>query len=135
MPQKKAPPIQAEDAKTSVLNHKAKDISDRSVPEGLSLDLSAIMPGIAADVKFGGCGSYPNLPWVSTTGSGPNGRTISGVTYKFSANLIRIVCACHGTHMSPEEFVRHASDENVNPESGTGVVTFPSSNPAASAQS
>ncbi|KAJ4708498.1 Ninja-like protein [Melia azedarach] len=126
---------QAEDAKTSVLNHKAKDISDRSVPEGLSLDLSAIKPGIAADVKFGGCGSYPNLPWVSTTGSGPNGRTISGVTYKFSANLIRIVCACHGTHMSPEEFVRHASDENVNPESGTGVVTFPSSNPAASAQS
>ncbi|KAL5835920.1 hypothetical protein ACOSQ4_015417 [Xanthoceras sorbifolium] len=125
----------AEDGKVSGMNHRIKDASDRSTAEGLSLDLSAIKPGIAADIKFGGCGSYPNLPWVSTTGSGPNGRTISGVTYRYSANQIRIVCACHGLHMSPEEFVRHASDEHVNPESGTELVTFPSSNPAASAQS
>lgn len=125
----------AEDVKVSGMNHRTKDASDRSTPEGISLDLSAIKPGIAAEVKFGGCGSYPNLPWVSTTGSGPNGRTISGVTYRYSSNQIRIVCACHGSHMSPEEFVRHASDENVNAESGTGVVTIPSSNPAASAQS
>ncbi|KAL5768780.1 hypothetical protein ACOSP7_015325 [Xanthoceras sorbifolium] len=125
----------AEDGKASGMNHRIKDASDRSTAEALSLDLSAIKPGIAADIKFGGCGSYPNLPWVSTTGSGPNGRTISGVTYRYSANQIRIVCACHGLHMSPEEFVRHASDEHVNPESGTELVTFPSSNPAASAQS
>ncbi|KAK0570381.1 hypothetical protein LWI29_000296 [Acer saccharum] len=125
----------AEDGKVSGMNHRTKDASDRSTAEGLSLDLSAIKPGIAADLKFGGCGSYPNLPWVSTTGSGPNGRTISGVTYRYSANQIRIVCACHSSHMSPEEFVRHASDEHVNPEGGTGLVTFPSSNPAASAQS
>ncbi|KAM7275390.1 hypothetical protein ACFE04_017256 [Oxalis oulophora] len=93
-------------------------------------DFSPIKPGVAADVKFGGSGSFPNLPWVSTTGHGPNGRTISGVTYRFSANQIRIVCACHGSHMSPEEFVRHASEAPTEP-----VGNFPSSNPAASAQS
>ncbi|KAA8529164.1 hypothetical protein F0562_034037 [Nyssa sinensis] len=95
----------------------------------------AIRPGIAAEVKFGGCGSYPNLPWVSTTGPGPNGRTISGVTYRYSPAQIRIVCACHGFHMSPEEFVQHAGEEQTNPETGSGLVSFPSSNPAASAQS
>ncbi|RVW38374.1 Ninja-family protein mc410 [Vitis vinifera] len=95
--------------------------------------ISAIRPGIAADMKFGGSGSHPNLPWVSTTGS--NGKTISGVTYRYSRDQIRIVCACHGSHMSPEEFVQHASEEHANPETGTGLAPFPSSNPATSAQS
>lgn len=76
---------------------------------------------MAADVKFGGSGARPNLPWVSTTGSGPHGRTISGVTYRYNANQIKIVCACHGSHMSPEEFVRHASEEYVGPESSIGI--------------
>ncbi|KDP33720.1 hypothetical protein JCGZ_07291 [Jatropha curcas] len=120
-----------EDVKGSSMTLRAKD----STAEGFSFDFSAIKPGIASDLKFGGCGSYPNLPWVSTTGSGPNGRTISGVTYRYSANQIRIVCACHGSHMSPEEFVRHANEENANAENGSGLASFPSTNPAASAQS
>lgn len=123
-----------EDVKGSSMNLRV-NAPDRSAAEGFSLDFSAIKPGIDADVKFGGSGSCPNLPWVSTTGSGPNGRTISGVTYRFSASQIRIVCACHGSHMSPEEFVRHANEDPANPESGTGLATFPNSNPAASAQS
>ncbi|CAL9227243.1 unnamed protein product [Arabidopsis halleri] len=88
-----------------------------------SFDFSAIKPGMAADVKFGGSGARPNLPWVSTTGSGPHGRTISGVTYRYNANQIKIVCACHGSHMSPEEFVQHASEEFVSPESSMGMTT------------
>lgn len=124
-----------EDVKANGSNQRTKDSSDRSTPEAFAIDFSAIKPGIAADVKFGGSGSYPNLPWVSTTGSGPNGRTISGVTYRFNANQIRIVCACHGTHMSPEEFIQHASDEPGNQEGGNGALSFPNSNPAASAQS
>ncbi|XP_022749841.1 ninja-family protein mc410-like [Durio zibethinus] len=123
-----------EDVKGSSMNLRANAASDQPT-EGLSLDISAIKPGIAADLKFGGSGSYPNLPWVSTTGTDPQGRTISGVTYRFSANQIKIVCACHGTHMSPEEFVRHASEECANPENNNGLSTFPSTNPAASAQS
>lgn len=124
---------QTEDVKGSGINLRVKDPSERPGAESFSLDFSEIKPGIAADLKFGGCGSCPNLPWVSTTGSGPNGRTISGVTYRFSANQIKIVCACHGSHMSPEEFVRHANEEYVSPEGGTGLATFPSTNPAASA--
>ncbi|POO00861.1 Ninja-like protein [Trema orientale] len=126
---------QAEDGKGSSTNLRGKDAPDRSSADGFSLEFSAIKPGILADVKFGGSGSCPNLPWVSTTAPGPNGRTISGVTYRYTANQIRIVCACHSSHMSPEEFVRHASEEPGNPESGTGLTTFPNSNPAASAQS
>ncbi|ONK69112.1 uncharacterized protein A4U43_C05F19480 [Asparagus officinalis] len=85
---------------------------------------TTIRPGIASDVKFGGSGSYPDLPWVSTTGSGPNGKTISGVTYKYNQNEIRIVCACHGTHMSPEKFVQHASgDSSSNAENNTAVAS------------
>ncbi|EOY30698.1 hypothetical protein QUC31_020141 [Theobroma cacao] len=124
-----------EDVKGSAMNLRANTASDRSTAEGLSLDFSAIKPGIAADLKFGGSGSYPHLPWVSTTGTGPHGRTISGVPYRFSANQIKIVCACHGTHMSPEEFVQHASEECTNPDNNNGLATFPSTNPAASAQS
>uniref|UniRef100_A0A803NT41 Ninja-family protein n=1 Tax=Cannabis sativa TaxID=3483 RepID=A0A803NT41_CANSA len=126
---------QAEDGKGSSTNLRGKDAPDRSSADGSTLEFSTIKPGIHADVKFGGSGSLPNLPWVSTTAPGPNGRTISGVTYKYNANQIRIVCACHGSHMSPEEFVRHASEDPGNSESGTGLTTFPNNNPAASAQS
>nr|QWJ73412.1 interactor of JAZ [Isatis tinctoria] len=105
----------------------SEDASERPVGENnnttaFSFDFSAIKPGMAADVKFGGSGARPNLPWVSTTGSGPHGRTISGVTYRYNANQIKIVCACHGSHMSPEEFVRHASEEYVSPESSIGMA-------------
>ncbi|XP_050363280.1 ninja-family protein mc410 [Argentina anserina] len=124
-----------EDMKVTSSNPRTKDAPDHSMAEDFSLDFSAIKPGIAADIKFGGSGSCPNLPWVSTKGPGPNGRTISGVTYRYSANQIRIVCACHGSHMSPEEFVRHASEEPSNPENSTGLATVPNGNPAASAQS
>ncbi|KAF5207486.1 Ninja-family protein [Thalictrum thalictroides] len=102
--------------------------------EGL-LEGSAIRPGIAPGLKFGGSGSCPDLPWVSTTGTGPNGRTISGVTYRFDKNQVRIVCACHGSHMSPEEFLQHASADQQNQEDNTSLATIPNGNPAASAQS
>ncbi|CAA6671120.1 unnamed protein product [Spirodela intermedia] len=74
----------------------------------LPYESSAIKPGIAASLIFGGSGSCPDLPWVSATGAGPSGKTISGVTYKYSSNQVKIVCACHGTHMTPEEFLQHA---------------------------
>ncbi|KAL3625466.1 hypothetical protein CASFOL_030920 [Castilleja foliolosa] len=119
--------------------HQTKDSSDHpKAADSSPNEFPAIRPGIAADLKFGGCGSYPNLPWVSTTGQGPNGRTISGVTYKYSPTQIRIVCACHGTHMSPEEFVRHASAEDSNIIDVGAALTpspLPGSNPSASAQS
>ncbi|KAK4373011.1 hypothetical protein RND71_008395 [Anisodus tanguticus] len=119
----------------SNISFRAKDPPEQPRAEAVPSEFPTIRPGLAADLKFGGSGSYPNLPWVSTTGPGPTGRTISGVTYRYSPTQIRIVCACHGSHMSPEGFVRHASEEQTSQEGGTGVSTFPSSNPAASAQS
>ncbi|CAN1120131.1 Ninja-family protein mc410 [Linum perenne] len=101
------------EGKGSSGNVRANDSHNQRTADGFSLDFSAIKPGISPDVKLGGCGSYPNLPWVSTTAPGPNGRTISGVTYRYSPCQIRIVCACHGSHMSPEEFIRHAIDGNA----------------------
>lgn len=95
----------------------------------------AIRPGIAADVKFGGSGSCPNLPWVSTTGPGPNGRTISGVTYKYNATEVKIVCACHGTHMSPDEFIHHAAEQQPNTAATPSLAPLPNGNPAASSKS
>lgn len=91
------------------------DSGSKDESNKLPSELSSITPGIASDIKFGGCGSFPNLPWVSTKGPGPNGRTISGVTYRFSETQIKIVCACHGFHMFPEEFVWHASEEKSGP--------------------
>ncbi|KAF5812606.1 putative Ninja family, Jas TPL-binding domain-containing protein [Helianthus annuus] len=118
---------------------KGTNVIDQSQPERFPQEYPAIRPGIAAELKFGGSGSSPNLPWVSTTGPGPNGKTISGVTYKYSGTEIRIVCACHGSHMSPEEFVQHATEEQPNLNGaraggGAGLPPFSSSNPAASAQ-
>lgn len=124
-----------DDVKGSTMIFKSKDVSDKSTDEVPTLEGSGIRPGFAMDIKFGGCGSYPNLPWVSTTGPGPNGRTISGVTYRYSGNEIRIVCACHGSHMTPDEFVRHATDDHTNPERSSGLPPSSNSNPATSAQS
>jgi hypothetical protein len=107
---------------------------DKRADMVLPLMGSAIRPGIAPNVKFGGSGSYPDLPWVSTTGTGPNGRTISVVTYNFGKNEVKIVCACHGTHMTPEEFIRHASVDATGQENNTTMPTFPAGNQAASAQ-
>jgi hypothetical protein len=109
-------------------------VGDKRTDRVLPLMGSAIRPGIAPNVKFGGSGSYPDLPWVSTTGSGPNGRTISGVTYNFGKNEVKIVCACHGTHMTPEEFIRHASADVTDQENNTTMPAFPAGNQAASAQ-
>ncbi|XP_022938067.1 ninja-family protein mc410-like [Cucurbita moschata] len=125
----------AKHMKVSIANVNTKDILERPKAAGVSLDIPAIKPGIGTDIEFGGCGSYPNLPWVSTTGAGPTGKTISGVTYRFNANQIKIVCACHGTHMSPEEFIRHANGENFSAQNDNGPATIPNKNPTASARS
>ncbi|CAA7050092.1 unnamed protein product [Microthlaspi erraticum] len=115
-------PVAEEGSSEDATERPTGDNNNNNSNAAFSNDFSAIKPGMAADVKFGGSGARPNLPWVSTTGSGPHGRTISGVTYRYNANQIKIVCACHGSHMSPEEFVRHASEEYVSPESSIGMT-------------
>nr|GMC65347.1 ninja-family protein mc410 [Ipomoea batatas] len=119
---------------SNIIIFPGKRPSEQPQTDGLSpSEFPPIRLGAAADLKFGGCGSSPDLPWVSTTG--PNGKTISGVTYWFSPTQIKIVCACHGLHLSPDEFVLHASAPKTSHEVGTGgTPSFPGSNSAASAQ-
>nr|GMC58836.1 ninja-family protein mc410 [Ipomoea batatas] len=123
-----------ENSKGSNIIFPGKRPSEQPQTDGLSpSEFPPIRLGAAADLKFGGCGSSPDLPWVSTTG--PNGKTISGVTYWFSPTQIKIVCACHGLHLSPDEFVLHASAPKTSHEVGTGgTASFTGSNSAASAQ-
>lgn len=70
--------------------------------------------------------SLPTWHWVTTTGVGPNGITISGILSSYSSSHVRIVCICHGTQMSPAEFVQHAGSIDVsNPERSIVVNPIP----------
>eukprot|EP00246_Nothoceros_aenigmaticus_P011444 TRINITY_DN3113_c0_g1_i1.p1 TRINITY_DN3113_c0_g1~~TRINITY_DN3113_c0_g1_i1.p1 ORF type:complete len:236 (+),score=26.88 TRINITY_DN3113_c0_g1_i1:596-1303(+) len=90
-----------------------------------------ITNGVAPGEHFGGTGNIPQLPWVQCTGAGPNGKSICGVLYSFQ-KVIKIVCKCHGNHMTPAEFVQHAGGENVsNPEKAITVSHFCIPNQAA----
>lgn len=113
---------QTEDERKINSTFRQTEIINRPVVDGFPPEGLNIRPGLETNVKFGGCGSFPDLPWVSTTGTGPNGKTISGVTYKYNKNQIKIVCACHGSHMTPEEFIQHANADAANQENNTNLV-------------
>ncbi|XP_009396433.2 ninja-family protein 6 [Musa acuminata AAA Group] len=54
------------------------------------------------------------MPFVSTRGDGPNGRRIEGFLYKYrKGEEVRIVCVCHGSFLTPAEFVKHAGGHDV----------------------
>lgn len=53
------------------------------------------------------------MPCVSTTGNGPNGKTISGLLYRYTKNEVSIVCVCHGQSFSPAGFVEHAGGVGI----------------------
>ncbi|KAJ0099210.1 hypothetical protein Patl1_21747 [Pistacia atlantica] len=55
-----------------------------------------------------------DMPCVSTTGDGPNGKRIEGFLYRYrKGEDVRIVCVCHGSFLSPAEFVKHAGGGDV----------------------
>ncbi|CAN6861849.1 hypothetical protein Bca4012_040953 [Brassica carinata] len=55
-----------------------------------------------------------DMPCVSTTGDGPNGRKIDGFLYRYrKGDEVRIVCVCHGSFLTPAEFVKHAGGRDV----------------------
>ncbi|KAF8014654.1 hypothetical protein BT93_H0458 [Corymbia citriodora subsp. variegata] len=68
----------------------------------------------------GGAGKPPRpsppllrMPRVSTTGNGPNGKTVNGFLHKYTKAEVSIVCTCHGFTFSPAEFVEHAGGTDV----------------------
>uniref|UniRef100_A0A0D9X176 Ninja-family protein n=1 Tax=Leersia perrieri TaxID=77586 RepID=A0A0D9X176_9ORYZ len=55
-----------------------------------------------------------DMPMVSSRVDGPNGRKIDGFLYKYrKGEEVRIVCVCHGTFLTPAEFVKHAGGGDV----------------------
>ncbi|XP_061365927.1 ninja-family protein AFP3 isoform X2 [Gastrolobium bilobum] len=55
-----------------------------------------------------------DMPCVSTKGEGPNGKRIQGFLYRYGkGEEVRIVCVCHGSFLTPAEFVKHAGGDDV----------------------
>ena len=55
-----------------------------------------------------------DMPCVSTKGDGPNGKRIEGFLYRYGkGEEVRIVCVCHGSFLTPAEFVKHAGGGDV----------------------
>ncbi|GMH02484.1 hypothetical protein Nepgr_004323 [Nepenthes gracilis] len=67
----------------------------------------------------------PQMPRVSTTGNGPDGKTITGFLYRYTKTEVSIMCVCHGTSFSPSEFVEHAGGVGIeHPLKHIKVVPF-----------
>ncbi|KAK1413725.1 hypothetical protein QVD17_35503 [Tagetes erecta] len=55
-----------------------------------------------------------DMPCVFTQGNGPGGRRIEGILYKYGkGEEVKIMCVCHGSFLTPAEFVRHAGGTDV----------------------
>ncbi|KAE8719401.1 PLC-like phosphodiesterases superfamily protein [Hibiscus syriacus] len=56
-----------------------------------------------------------DMPCVFTKGEGPNGKRVDGILYRYGkGEEVRIMCVCHGSFLSPVEFVKHADGGNVD---------------------
>lgn len=54
------------------------------------------------------------MPLVFTKGNGPDGKRVEGLLYRYrKGEEVRIVCVCHGSFLSPAEFVKHAGGGDV----------------------
>lgn len=57
---------------------------------------------------------FEDMPSVSTKVEGPNGKKIEGFLYKYGkGEEVRILCVCHGSFLTPAEFVKHAGGGDV----------------------
>ncbi|KAK6145122.1 hypothetical protein DH2020_021942 [Rehmannia glutinosa] len=61
-----------------------------------------------------GLNSVSRMPCVSTTGNGPNGKTITGFLYKYTKTEVSIICVCHRSLFSPAGFVEHAGGVDIS---------------------
>ncbi|KAJ7943337.1 Ninja family [Quillaja saponaria] len=76
-----------------------------------------------------GMNAVEDMPCVFTKGDGPNGRRIEGILYKYGKGQeVRIMCVCHGSFLSPAEFVKHAGGSDVT-HPLKHIVVNPSSTP------
>ncbi|RRT79044.1 hypothetical protein B296_00008843, partial [Ensete ventricosum] len=77
-------------------------------------DEEQVVAGRANGVKEMERKMMEKMPFVSTKGDGPNGTRIEGFLYKYGrGEEVRIVCVCHGSFLTPAEFVKHAGGVDV----------------------
>jgi hypothetical protein len=57
-----------------------------------------------------------DMPMVSSKVEGPGGKKIDGFLYRYKkgGEGVRIVCVCHGSFLTPAEFVKHAGGGDVS---------------------
>uniref|UniRef100_A0ACD5WZA7 Uncharacterized protein n=1 Tax=Avena sativa TaxID=4498 RepID=A0ACD5WZA7_AVESA len=57
-----------------------------------------------------------DMPVVSSKIEGPGGKKIDGFLYRYKkgGEGVRIVCVCHGSFLTPAEFVKHAGGGDVS---------------------
>lgn len=115
------------DTSSHSLEGQTKQRTKKSINDTLAQDNSSSLKSETTSSQLtGDNASLPTWHWVTTTGVGPNGITISGILSSYSSSHVRIVCICHGTQMSPAEFVQHAGSIDVsNPERSIVVNPTP----------
>lgn len=68
-----------------------------------------------------------DMPYVSAKGDGPNGKRIEGFLYQYrKGEEVTIVCVCHGSFLSPAEFVKHAGGGDDVEQPLKHIVVHPS---------
>lgn len=104
----------------------AKEISPRPADSKPENPAKKIKLGNYCSLKGDVMEILRQMPSVATTGDGPNGKRIEGFLYKYRSGQVCIVCVCHGSFLSPSEFVMHAGGKEVaNPMKH--ITVFPNS--------
>ncbi|KAH9602635.1 hypothetical protein KSS87_005120 [Heliosperma pusillum] len=92
------------------------DISQRgrTGPEAESSSKQPMMVSENKKQEAGSSSGIEDMPCVFTIGDGPNGRKVEGILYRYGkGEHVRIMCVCHGTFLSPKDFVKHAGGRDV----------------------
>jgi len=77
-------------------------VNTRLNPSRSISETSSIVKNVLAD-----------MPCVST-GGGHNGKRVEGFLYRYrKGEEVRIVCVCHGSFLTPAEFIKHAGGGDV----------------------
>nr|GMD29581.1 ninja-family protein AFP3-like [Ipomoea batatas] len=92
---------------------KTMDLASRM--SGAEMEGTSHKPNSTSDqAREIGTNAMEDMPCVFTKGDGPNGKRIDGILYKYGKGQeVRIMCVCHGSFLSPAEFVKHAGGTDV----------------------
>lgn len=91
-----------------------RNSSERDQNSGITEKLRRLVPPESRSSEVVGRNVLEDMPCVSTKGEGPNGKRIQGFLYGYKkGEEVRIVCVCHGTFLTPAEFIKHAGGSDV----------------------